>query len=293
MSKKENIDVNEDSNLIGEQQVLDAFNYLEMEKEGNRDAAWERFSQALAQKDQKERRLPRRIIYYSVAASFLALISISVFLFNQYTPTTYRATFGEMSKFYLPDSSILILNADSRVSFRKSGWNRKRMVSLKGEAFFDVRKGKDFLIETSEATVKVLGTSFNVYSRDGFFSVKCKTGEILVTSKVHRSTDTLKGREALEIPVIKNGGIKKYMLGNIEAAAWIKGEFYYNDVPLNEVIKELERQFNVEISASDDIQSRHYSGYFKNDQLVSALEYVCTPMNLKYQVNRGNSIRIY
>jgi hypothetical protein len=59
------------------------------------------------------------------------------------------------------------------------------------------------------------------------------------------------------------------------------------------VIRELERQFKVEINASDMIQARHYSGYFKNDHLIRALEYVCTPMNLNYQVSRGNIIRFY
>jgi ferric-dicitrate binding protein FerR (iron transport regulator) len=233
------------------------------------------------------------LFFYPVAASFITLISISLLLISHYSRTTYRAARGEISQFHFPDSSVLILNADSKVSFRKYGWDKKRIVSLEGEAFFDVRKGRDFYIETSEATVKVLGTTFNVYSRDGFFSVKCKTGEILVISKIYESADTLKNKEAVDIDIDKHKGIKKYLIADNNAASWINGEFNYNDAPLAEVLKEFERQFNLKVSASAIIQSRHYSGYFRNDSLIQALEYICTPMNLNYQISKGNIIHIY
>jgi len=293
MSGKKSLKEKSKVDLIGEQKVLDAYDHLKLEPAGNGDAAWERFTAALAEKEKVKKMYPGSLFYYSAAASVIVLISLSVFLFNRYTSTTLHAAYGEVSSWYLPDSSRLMLNADSKVTYRKTGWMEKRKVAVEGEVFFEVKKGSDFYIETPEATIKVLGTSFNVYSRDGTFSVKCKTGRILVTSKVHRSSDTLRGREALDIPADNSSGIKKYQLGNQEAATWINGEFYYDDVPLSAVIRELERQFKVEINASEIVQSRHYSGYFKNDHLDSALEYVCTPMNLKYQVTRGNHIRIY
>jgi ferric-dicitrate binding protein FerR (iron transport regulator) len=291
MNSERNRDKKKEISLNGEQQIISAFDHLALEPEGDREAAWERFTGALAQKEKVKKIHPERFFYYA-AASFIVLVSLSVLFFVQFRTTTWKAVYGEISTFYLPDSSMLMLNADSKVTFRKAGWSNKRRVTLIGEAWFEVRKGKDFFIETPEATIKVLGTSFNVYSREGFFCVKCNTGKILVTSKAYRSADTLKGREALDIPSDKNSGIKKYTLGNKEAAAWIRGEFYYHDVLLAEVIKELERQFNVEIVASGPIQARHYSGYFKNDHLGRALEYVCTPMNLKHQASGGNTIRI-
>ena len=291
--KRRNLDEEKKKNLIKEQQVLDSFDNLKIEKEGNRNGAWERFSQSLAHTDQKPKTISRTLFYYSVAASVIVIISLSVFYFSYYSKTTFHAAYGQISEFYLPDSSIVILNADSKVTFNKNGWDKKRNVSLEGEAFFDVRKGNDFYIETDEATVKVLGTTFNVYSRDGFFSVKCKTGKILVESKLFESADTLISSEAIDITVGKSNSRKKYNLGNKDASAWINGEFYYNDIPLGEVIKEIERQFNVKVYTSDIIKERHYSGYFRNDDLVGALDYICTPMNLKYKISKGNTIRIY
>ena len=91
----------------------------------------------------------------------------------------------------------------------------------------------------------------------------------------------------------RNKEINKYLLGNKDAAAWINGEFYYTDILLGEVLKEFERQFNVKINVSDIIAARHYSGYFRNDNLAEALGYICTPMNLHYSISKDNSIRIY
>jgi ferric-dicitrate binding protein FerR (iron transport regulator) len=291
MSSESNSGKKKEISLAGEQRVLDAFDQLALEPAGNADAAWERFTGALAQKEKVKKIHPLR--FYYVAASFIALVSLSVSFLYQYRTTTLKADCGEISIFYLPDSSRLMLNADSKVTLRKTGWSEKRRVALDGEVWFEVRKGKDFLIETPEATIKVLGTSFNVFSRNGYFSVKCSTGKIMVTSKAHRSSDTLSDREALDIPASMSSGIKKYNLGSFDAAAWINGEFYYDDVPLDLVIRELERQFNVKIATSSAILARHYSGYFKNDHLGRALEYVCTPMNLRYQSSGGNTIRIY
>lgn len=291
-SKRKNNSEESNKNLNVEKQVLGAFGNLKIEKEGNKEAAWQRFSESITEEKQKPGFTTQKLIYYAVAASLVLLISLS-FLFFYQTKTTYSSANAEIQQYQFPDSSLVVLNADSKVSYKKFSWNKNRIVSLEGEAFFDVKHGREFIVETDEATIMVLGTTFNVYSRDGLFSVKCKTGRIVVKSKLFESTDTLSSMDALDIAVSKFDGAKKYSTTEINAASWINGEFYYNDVPLDDVLKELERQFNVQVNTSENIKTRHYSGYFRNDDLTEALEYICTPMDLNYDVNEKNIIRIY
>ena len=62
-------------------------------------------------------------------------------------------------------------------------------------------------------------------------------------------------------------------------------------MPLTEVPKEIERQFNVRVE-SVNVQDRIYTGYFKNNDLETALQNVCLPMSLHYSVN-GKKVRIW
>lgn len=55
-----------------------------------------------------------------------------------------------------------------------------------------------------------------------------------------------------------------------QEAAWKNGEFYFNNVPLRQVIDELKRQFDIKILLDDD-SSRTYTGYFNRTFLDNAL----------------------
>ena len=166
---------------------------------------------------------------------------------------------------------------------------------LDGEAFFKIIKGGDFTIGTAEANISVIGTSFNIYSRNGHFSVKCETGSIVVAVKSFEISDTLQALQAMDIlKTPEQPEITRYKIEKLSSATWINGEFYYDNSPLVEVFKEIERQFNVNITISKQILHRRYSGYFnKNHDLTEALTLVCAPMELKYKVDEGKNISIY
>ena len=81
---------------------------------------------------------------------------------------SFQTTYGETKRILLPDSSTVLLNANSSISW-STQWKQvgKREVNLKGEAFFDVRKmnGMQFVVQSGGMKVKVLGTVFNVRNR--------------------------------------------------------------------------------------------------------------------------------
>ena len=72
-------------------------------------------------------------------------------------------------------------SAGSELNYNASKWGEKRELELKGEAFFDVEKGKRFDVNTELGKISVLGTEFNVLSRDSIFKVSCYEGLVQVT----------------------------------------------------------------------------------------------------------------
>ena len=122
-----------------------------------------------------------RSTLYKIAAILVLLIAGYLFVSN--LETTVTTDIAEKKSFELPDNSIVELNANSNLHYKKRNWNENRKLRLSGEAFFKVNKGSTFEVETSQGTVQVLGTQFNVFSRDSIFSVKCFEGLVNVSFK--------------------------------------------------------------------------------------------------------------
>ena len=168
---------------------------------------------------------------YSVAASILVLLGIFYFL-NQ--PEKYVSGIGEQLAIILPDNSKVILNANSTLSFNKNNWNENRNLNLNGEAYFKVEKGSDFVVETKEGKVTVLGTQFNVKTDTDFFEVICYEGKVKAETNT-LNTILIKGDAFRKM---KGSLPEKWMISAVEPS-WKKGESSFKSVPLEYVIKAL------------------------------------------------------
>ncbi|HEX3009907.1 MAG TPA: FecR family protein [Bacteroidales bacterium] len=230
----------------------------------------------------------RTKLYWISSAAALALIifGIGVVLLKA-SNVSVIAPKGEHVEYALPDSSIVIMNADSKLTFNKSKFRGNRVVKLEGEAFFKVKKGSRFTIQTRYADIRVLGTSFNIYSRDNSFKVSCVTGKVEVKNR-HDAVVLAPGECAVE----SNKHLKEYLDKNIKGVTnWQVGEFSFEGAPLNLVFKEIERQFNVTFIIPD-LSDKFYTGGFSNKNLVEALDVVCIPMELNYEIGTNSKIRI-
>ena len=158
---------------------------------------------------------------------------------------------------------------------------------MKERHFFEVTRGNPFHISTSNADITVLGTSFNVCSRGNLFKVSCITGKIKVNTATQSveitpgESATLKGNDLISYPD-KNSGT---------SAGWIRGEFYFENSSLDIIFKEIERQFNVKFVAKE-MNEKHFTGSFTNNNLKDALEIVCIPMGLKYEIGNNGKILV-
>ena len=230
---------------------------------------------SMVQADRQKPRSMRRMLMFAAAAC-IAFLFVSVFLFNN-NETAISAAAGEQKSHMLADGSVVNLNAASNLCFDASSYNKeKRQLHLKGQAFFEVEKGKPFIVNTRLGQVEVLGTSFDVYDRSGLFIVGCKTGKVRVS---HRADEVilLPGEE---VRLMHNKMIKSTK--NVdEIGSWKQGQFYYENVELRRILNEVERQFNTPIVCQPaDLGDQLYTGYFSSSQLDSALTSVCWPLRL-------------
>jgi ferric-dicitrate binding protein FerR (iron transport regulator) len=173
------------------------------------DAYWE---QNKAKKSRSIEFGPK--IWYKVAAVFTGLLLIStlyLFLTKVNATTQYITKFGETKTILLPDSSSVILNANSVLTY-SAQWNadKPREVFLEGEAFFEVKKkatpgNASFIVHTENLAVEVLGTKFNVNHR------RQKTQVVLNSGKIKLNTEKA---SAIDNMIMKPGDLVEFSQAN-------------------------------------------------------------------------------
>ncbi|HAQ18259.1 MAG TPA: hypothetical protein DCR40_03385 [Prolixibacteraceae bacterium] len=226
-------------------------------------------------------------VYWSAVASIALVALLTTVYFFHSKSVQIVAGMGQHVEYTLPDGSDVAVNAGSKISFSESEFAKNRILKLEGEAFFSVQKGNPFVVETKQGKVEVLGTTFNVYSRNNELNVACLTGKVKVT--VNGQNVIIEEGEKAELI---SGTLKKTT--NIlteKMAGWRSGEFHFENMPLISIFEEIERQFNVRITTTG-LENRYFTGDFSNKNLTETLETVCLPMKLDYEITNGNQIGI-
>jgi ferric-dicitrate binding protein FerR (iron transport regulator) len=150
---------------------------------------WKIFEQKL--EDNKKEKTIKKIgpvkMMLRIAAVFLLLVGIStgVYLLTDTKQTLIAET--EPKTYTLPDKSEIILNKDSKVTYKNNYGTEKRGVVLKGDAYFDVEANKDkpFIVETKNVIIEVVGTAFYVNAglEDESVSVIVEEGSVAMYPK--------------------------------------------------------------------------------------------------------------
>lgn len=162
---------------------------------------------------------------------------------------------GQKSILLLADGTKIWLNADSKLTYSKDfGSGATREVSLEGEAFFEVAHNKDkpFIVHTSELDIHVLGTSFNVksYDEDEKIETTLLKGQIKI-SKANEPPNT----SGLILEPNQKATFKKETksidIVQVQAtlsSAWREDKLVFDETTYAEVINQLERWYNVDIT---------------------------------------------
>lgn len=224
--------------------------------------------------------------FYRAAAVLVVLLTSAYFLFFNNT-TSFETQIAQTKTFMLPDNSEVILNSASKLTFNEKKWSDKRDLTLEGEAFFKVKKGQTFSVHTTAGVVKVLGTQFNVKERKNYFEVNCYEGLVSVTC----NNETVKLPPGKTFRVI-NGTIENVEDFTAKNPSWIQHESSFNSIPLDQVIAELERQYDLKIKVEGVDTSKLFTGSFTHTNEQTALQAVTIPLQLSYRI-QGKTVIFY
>lgn len=212
------------------------------------------------------------------AAIIILIVAGGLFTFlYQTTETTARGTHTTV---FLPDGSNVKLNAESKISYKPYWWFIARNVELKGEAFFEVKPGSRFSVKSNKNEVNVLGTSFNVFARTEKYSVTCVTGKVEVKANNERRTLTPNMQLILRNGVLDVSENKE----TLQSIGWTQNKFSFIGVPLSDVIHEIERQYNINITTSSNLNYLYTGNFSKEKKPEEVLEIIGKPFGIIFKI---------
>jgi len=216
---------------------------------------------------------------FNWVAKMVAVLVIGLgigFFFLQNNTTKEMALAGEKNTFSLPDDSEVVLNSGSEIEYKKFNWKFRRELNLKGEAFFKVAKGEKFDVNTELGKVTVVGTQFNVKSRNKNFEVECFEGKVNVSFNGKHVLLT-KGKSVF----VQNGEEIETRDDISESPNWLQNEMEFNNNSLSEIVAEMERQYNISIENKLALDKK-FSGILPSDNLKTALEILSKTYKISY-----------
>ncbi len=188
---------------------------------------------------------------------------------------------GSQSKIILPDGTVAWLNSGSTLKYNNSYGDDNRTVELTGEGYFEVKKDKNkpFLVHTSTIQIKVLGTTFNVrsYMNDKTVEVNLIEGKVDVSVPDSKNTPTLTLKPNQKMIYNKKANTMQSFAADVsKSAQWQTGKLCFVDASLEDIAKDLERKYDVQINfQSNKIKNEFYSGSLDlNLPLNTLLDYI-------------------
>lgn len=259
-----------------------------------------------------------------VAAAVAAVIAVSTFfIFRNEQPEilaaqsyAFTTALAEKRKITLPDNSTVLLNAGSELLLDKDFGTKNRLVSLKGEGYFEVQHNaeKPFIVGVQGYDVKVLGTVFNVKAYPG----EKKSETSLISGKVeiylkHATTayKTLRPEEKFVItenlealPASTPADIKPRTAStavmplsynrnqvNLETA-WSQNRLVFENETFSDIREKLERWFNVQIIFEDKIVEKYtFTATFEKEDINQVMKALQASYGFKYSI-KENEIKI-
>lgn len=220
-------------------------------------------------------------IAFKVAASVLLVCAFVFYITDLDSTLTISTGVAESKDLILPDSSKVYLSSSSSISYDEGNWGQQRSLDLTGTAYFDVRKGGEFVVAFDLGTVQVLGTSFEIKSFENFASISCYDGEVSVLSG---DGTPIRLRKGMGLIITKRSSSVPFTFENVN---WQKGIRRFHGVPLSLVFRSIEADFGVEINAETVNLQRTFTGAYPESSLEAALNVVSNSMGLTYERNNN------
>lgn len=235
----------------------------------------------------------------------------------------YIIPYGSRSQLVLPDGTRIWLNSGSKIKYDRQFGQNNRNISLEGEAYFDVKRNErlPFFVNTSELTIKVLGTAFNIkaYPDEDFIETTVEKGMVQIIEDMksdagrekiilkanqkllYTRTDALKQPDVNDVKTSTGSDlikIKKPLTAVLDDnvytniyTSWKDNRWIIEREELQSLATKLERRYDVKIIISDE-SLKHYvfSGILEDETLEQVLEAIKLTAPILYQIDQKQVI---
>ena len=243
-----------------------------------------------------------------MAAAVAVMVAVSYFSFkggqsnveSSFGDIVVEAPQGSRTQMTLPDGTKVWLNAGSRISYTQGFSLVNRLVLLVGEGYFEVAHNEQlpFRVSSKDLQVSVLGTKFNFrdYPADAEAIVSLAEGKVALDDLSHSGRGTIYLAPNQRAVMSKQSG--KIIVENYEASnsiQWTIGNLIFAGEPLKDIIKDLERSYNVKITIADEnLQTlRFYGDFVRQEQSLSeVLDAFAATGKIRYKIE-GRNITLY
>ncbi|QIH35946.1 FecR family protein [Sphingobacterium sp. DR205] len=200
---------------------------------------------------------------------------------------------GGQFKVNLPDGSTVCLNSDSELRYPSNFSQIDRQLELKGEAFFDVKhdSNKPFLVKTSRADIRVLGTKFNVmaYANESNWKTTVSEGKVRI-SNMRGKIILHKNEQAV---IDSHGGISYSIVEDTNAFAWKDGSFHFQGTKIGDIARQVERWYDIEVEVDPRIKDQEFFGIILRQETANQLFEVLEATNTISVIITKEKIKIY
>lgn len=265
---------------------------------------WNNILTGISQKTSKTY-TKRSLIYYtaiSAAAAIVLMFCLNIFMNggawgNDAEYAHFYMPRGEKGQLFLPDGTKVWLNSDSKLTFGNDFNSKNRVVSLDGEAYFDVAKSDKhkFIVKTASVDVKVHGTAFNVtaYAQSGIVGVSLQRGSV----SIYKSGSDIE--LASLVPNQRVSINKTSFLTEINSFAddsdisWTFEELIFDHAPLKEVFSKMGNWYgvNIAVASSPSQHDLKYRFKIKSESLTEILELINKMTPIEYKID-GKEVTI-
>ncbi|TKG95317.1 FecR family protein [Puteibacter caeruleilacunae] len=242
-------------------------------------------------KEREQKRTKSRRIFIggmiAAAASILTFALLTIFstVSEEVIVARVHSPVGVRTKFYLPDGTMGWLNGGSSIKYKKNKTTRN--VDLSGCAFFDVahNEKQPFQVKTTNLLVEVVGTEFSVtaYPEDTETDVILKKGKVNVYAGSEENKSVLKPNQQLTYKRSE----KCVLIKKVDAAEqmkWIDGILSFENMNMRDVIKVLERYYNVNVVVKDtELFEYSFYGTIENETIDVVLKYMQMAIPMRWE----------
>ncbi|SHM19006.1 FecR family protein [Chitinophaga sp. CF418] len=192
----------------------------------------------------------------------------------------------QQNRIVLPDSSVVWLNADSKLQYNDGA--QRREVMLSGEAFFDVKKGaRPFVVKAGNSITTVLGTSFNIKAYSGEPTlITVASGKIRVEDEKKHIT-VLTANKQITLEKQTDSSAERTVNATVYHA-WINGGFEVNNETFESIANMLSRKYDVAFHFENDALKKctFIASFDEHTPMERILELLCKINNSTYRISQ-------